>query len=191
MNNIIIQEKAIQNMIHEIRGKQVILDSDLAKLYECKNGTKSINLAVKRNIEKFPERFMFQLSIDEASRFQFETLNNANNYRGSNIKYLPYAFTEEGVAMLATTLHTSVAIKVSIDIMDAFVAMWHFVANNLLIQNNINNMVLKHDNDIKRLQETFDKFIKPEKNNHIFFEGQIYDAYSLLYDIFDKSNYNR
>lgn len=114
MNELITEEKIdIENMIYEIRGKQVMLDSDLAKLYGCLNGTKSINLAVKRHINRFPERFMFQLTIEECQkipRFQFETLNT----RGTNIKYLPYVFTEQGVAMLSTILKTKVAEEVSI-----------------------------------------------------------------------------
>ena len=164
-----------------------MLDSDLARLYECKNGTKSINLAVKRHINRFPERYMFQLTQKEyynILRFQNETLELE---QGKYSKYLPYVFTEEGASMLSAVLHTEVAEQMSIKIMDAFVAMRHFIGNNLLAHNNINNMVLKHDNDIKKLQETFDKFIKPEEKNHILFEGQMYDSYSLLLDIFNKS----
>ena len=124
MNELIINEEKIENLIYEINGIQIMLDSDLARLYKCKNGTKTINLAVKRNINKFPKRFMFQLSEEETksiSRFQTETLNK----RGHNIKYLPYAFTEQGVAMLATILKTEVATETSIKIMDAFVSMRH------------------------------------------------------------------
>ena len=106
----------IVNMIYEIRGQQVMLDSDLAKLYQCKNGTKSINLAVKRHINRFPERFMFQLTEDEVKslRFQVETANNKT-------RTLPYVFTEQGVAMLSAILRTEVAEEISIAIMDAFV----------------------------------------------------------------------
>lgn len=179
----------VEDMIYEIRGVQVMLDSDLAKLYQCSNGTKSINLAVKRHINRFPERFMFRLTEDEltifSSRFQTETLNENDNKRGSNIKYLPYVFTEQGVAMLATVLRTEVAEQVSIQIMDAFVAMRKYISSNLLEQKYINNMVLKHDGEIRILQETFEKFTP--KNNHLFFEGQIYDAHSLLLDIIDNA----
>ena len=97
MNTItLIKEEKIENMIYEVRGKQVMLDSDLAKLYECKNGTKSINLAVKRNPEKFPERYYFQLNSEEVKilRFQNETLELK---QGKGSKYLPYVFTEQGV----------------------------------------------------------------------------------------------
>ena len=140
MNSVIEKENIkIENMIYEIRGVQVILDSDLAKLYECTNGTKDINKAVKRNIEKFPEDFYFQLTIEEAlslSRLQNGTLKNT---RGHNIKYLPYVFTEQGVSMLATTLKTEIATRVSIKIMRTFVALRKFVSNDLIEQKYINN----------------------------------------------------
>ena len=137
MNEVIVKENIkIENMIYEIRGKQVILDSDLAKLYQCKNGTKSINLAVKRHINRFPKRFMFQLTKEEYnnSRFQFETLNKNNQRQGLNLKYLPYAFTEQGVAMLSAVLKTPVAEEISIRIMDAFVAMRKYISRSLLEQ---------------------------------------------------------
>ena len=144
MNNIILNtEIKIEDMIYEIRGKCVMLDSDLAKLYECANGTKTINLAVKRHINRFPERYMFQLTREEyyeILRFQSETLEFE---QGKFSKYLPYVFTEQGVAMLATVLRTDVAEKVSIKIMDAFVLMKKYISNNLIEQNYINNLVLK------------------------------------------------
>lgn len=108
MNNI-IPTTNIENMIYEIRGKQVMLDSDLAKLYQCSNGTKSINLAVKRHFKRFPDRFMFQLTADEISRFQIETLNKNGQKQGTNIKYLPYVFTEQGVAMLSAIIKSDTA----------------------------------------------------------------------------------
>ena len=193
MNEIIEKEEiTIGNMIYEIRGKQVMLDRDLAKLYECINGTKTINLAVKRHIKRFPERFMFQLTKEESeeisSRFQNETLNNSTNSRGSNIKYLPYAFTEQGVAMLATILRTKVAEEVSIRIMDTFVEMRKYINNNIIEQTYINKIVIKDHERINLLEETFNKLEEKNKRNSIFFEGQIYDAYSLLIDILNKSN---
>ena len=129
-----------------------MLDSDLAKLYECKNGTKTINLAVKRHINRFPERFMFQLTKDEyyeILRFQFETLELE---QGKYSKYLPYVFTEQGVAMLATVLRTPVAEEVSIRIMDAFVAMRKYISTNLIEQKYINDLVIK---DSKRIDLLF------------------------------------
>ena len=155
MNEIIEKEK-VEDLIYEIRGKQVMLDSDLARLYECANGTKTINLAVKRHINRFPERFMFQLTKEESNeclRFQSETLNNKGNLRGQHIKYQPYAFTEQGVAMLATVLRTKIAEEVSIRIMDAFVAMKKYIGNNENRLSNLETKVLDHDKNIKLLQE--------------------------------------
>ena len=187
MNNIIVKnEEKLTSLIYEIRGKQVMLDSDLARIYECANGTKSINLAVKRHINRFPERYMFQLTMDEVSslpRFQIETLKG----QGHNIKYLPYAFTEQGVAMLATVLKTSVAEEMSIKIMDAFVAMRKYIGSNLVEQKYINNLVLKHDSQITLLQESLAQFEEKEPVSEIYFNGQIYDAYSKILDIFKSA----
>lgn len=192
MNEMIVKDNIkIENLIYEIRGKQVMLDSDLAMLYGCKNGTKSLNLAVKRHINRFPERFMFQLTKEEYSsiysRFQFETLNKNNQKQGLNIKYLPYVFTEQGVAMLSAILKTDVAEEISIKIMDAFVAMKNIINTSLIEQKYINSLVLEHDNEIRLLQESFNKLSTKEKINHIFYNGQIYDAYSLLIDILNKA----
>ena len=131
MNEIVLKkEESIENLIYEIRGKQVMLDSDLARLYECKNGTKSINLAVKRHINRFPERFMFQLAEEKYYhlRFQLET----SNIKGGR-RYIPYVFTEQGVAMLATVLRTDVAEEINIKIMDAFVAIFHLFSSFLQV----------------------------------------------------------
>ena len=192
MNNVIVKNDVkIENMIYEIRGKQVMLDSDLARLYGCKNGTKSLNLAVKRHINRFPERFMFQLTKEEYSsiysRFRFETLNKNNQKQGLNIKYLPYVFTEQGVAMLSAILKTDVAEEISIKIMDAFVAMKSIINTSLIEQKYFNELTIKNTEDIKLLQESFNKLNTKESNNHIFYEGQIYDSYSLVIDILSKA----
>ena len=124
MTEVIAKENIkIENMIYEIRGKQVMLDSDLASLYECTNGTKSINLAIKRNVNRFPDDFYFKLTKEEYEqilKFQNETLKFK---QGEHRKYLPYVFTEQGVAMLASVLRTAVAAEVSVSIMRAFVVM--------------------------------------------------------------------
>lgn len=185
MNSIIEKEEVvIKNLIYEIRGTQVILDSDLARLYECKNGTKSINLAVNRNIERFPIDFYFQLTKEEYNnlKFQFETSNSNNNY--GRVRKLPYVFTEQGVAMLATVLRTKVAAQMSISIMRAFIAMRKYISSNLIEQKYINNQVLRNTEDIKLLQESFQKFEEKKKVNEIYFDGQIYDAYSKIQEIF-------
>ena len=176
------EELNIENIIYEIRGKQVMLDSDLAKLYECKNGTKDINKAVKRNIERFPQNFYFQITEEEMKKLWFQS-GTANKM----IRSLPYVFTEQGIAMLSSVLHTQIAISQSIRIMDAFVKMRKYISANLIEQDNMKNMLIKHDNEIKLLQESFSKLEEKEKINHIFYEGQIYDAYSLLIDIFKEA----
>ena len=186
MNEVVTKENIkIEDMIYEIRGKQVMLDSDLARLYKCKNGTKTINLAVKRHINRFPERFMFQLTKDEYGylRFQTETAKENNMSRT-----LPYAFTEQGVAMLAAILRTPVAEWISIQIMDAFVTMRKYISTNLLEQKYINNMVLEHDCQIKLLKGSFQKIEEKKKVNEIYFNGQIYDAYSKIQEIFKSAN---
>lgn len=179
-----IVDTKIEDMIYEIRGEQVMLDSDLAKLYGCANGTKSINLAVKRHMNRFPERYMFQLTKQEYEnlQFQFETAS-WNNYGG--IRTLPFVFTEQGVAMLATILRTPIAEQVSIAIMDAFVMMRKYIANSNYSMriSNIETKLIDHDN---KFNQIFDK-LDVKVNNHIFFEGQIYDAYSLLVDILKEA----
>ena len=182
MNDLITNENNIENLIYEIRGVQVMLDSDLANLYECANGTKSINLAVKRHINRFPERFMFQLTSDELNnlRFQFETAIENNMSRS-----LPYAFTEQGVAMLATILKSKIATEVSIRIMDAFVAMRKYIGNNLIEQRYINHLVIEHEDKIKLLETSFEKL--ETKKNEIYFNGQIYDAYSKILNILSEA----
>ena len=175
------EELNIEDMIYEIRGKQVMLDSDLARLYECTNGTKTINQAVKRHINKFPERYMFQLTKSEYDNLksQFGT-SSLNTYGG--VRKMPYAFTEQGVAMLATILKTPVADIVSMKIIDAFVYMKRYLSFE-----NKNSIILNHEERILKLEESFDKLNEKEKINHIFYEGQIYDAYSLLIDIFKEA----
>ena len=189
MNEIIVKENIkIENMIYEVRGKQVMLDSDLAKLYECKNGTKDVNKAVKRNIERFPKDFYFQLNKDEYEEI-LKFQNGTSRYKTQNthggIRKLPYVFTEQGVAMLSSVLKTEIATKTSVNIMRAFIRMRKCISNNLLEQNYINKMVLKHDEEIQLIKNTFSKF--DTFSNEIFFEGQIYDACSLLLDIFNTS----
>ena len=193
MSEVIKQDIKIEDMIYEIRGKQVMLDSDLAKLYQCKNGTKEINQAVKNNVEKFPERFSWKLTNEECNIFWSKILTKKKETRGGRYKN-PRVFTEQGVAMLATILKTKVATKISIEIMDAFVAMRHFIKSNLVNQKYINDIVLENrksirevKNDVKLLQEAFDKLEEKEINNKIYFNGQIYDAYSNVLNIFKEA----
>lgn len=184
MNDIIVKDEVmIENLIYEIREKQVMLDSDLAKLYECKNGTKEINQAVKNNIEKFPERYAFRISEEESKNLKSKNLTSSmGTYGGSRKGHT--VFTEQGVAMLATILHTPVATQISIRIMDAFVAMRHYISDNELRLSNVETKIIEHDENIKLLQESFKKFEEKKKINEIYFNGQIFDAYSKIKDIF-------
>ena len=183
MNNVIVKDN-IEDMIYEIRGKQVMLDSDLARLYECKNGTKEINQAVKNNIEKFPERFSWVLTNEELNDLRSKFLTaNYNKMSRSN----PRVFTEQGVMMLATILKSKIATVTTIRIMDAFVEMKRYFSNDILRVSNIETKIIEHDNDIKLLQETFEKLSEKRKPNEIYFAGQIYDAYLKIIDIFNES----
>ena len=167
-------------MIYEIRGKQVMLDSDLAKLYHVE--TKRINEAVKNNMEKFPKRFSWKLTEEESKNFLVENFDQKNmETRGGRYR-CPRVFTEQGVAMLATILKSKIATQVSIRIMDAFVAMRKYISSDLIEHS---KMLINHENRLNVLENTFDNF--KDKNNHIFFEGQIYGAYSLMIKIFDKA----
>lgn len=210
-NGIIqLQTENIENRIFVIRNQQVMIDRDLALLYGVE--TRVINQAVKRNISRFPERFMFQLTKEEQEHYfslksqivilnededslksQIVTLNNlksqnaTSSSRGKHSKYLSYAFTEQGVAMLSSVLRSETAVQVSIRIMDAFVAMRRFLQNNAqifvelgsikqhLIESDLHHK--ENDQKIERLFTLMDRY-KIEDKQGIFFQGQIFDAYA-------------
>ena len=182
-----ITELSIQSRIKVIRDVQVILDKDLAELYGVP--VKRLNEQVKRNLSRFPSDFMFQLTRDECSRSQIATLNTK---RGANIKYLPYVFTESGVAMLSSVLHSDMAISVNIKIMRAFVAMRRALMSMAPLLTRIETAErrqimdqAKNDANQVRNEERFklildamqDKKFPPQK---IFFDGQFYDAFVWL-----------
>ena len=173
-----------------------MLDSDVAKLYNCE--TKYVNRVVKRNIERFPEEFCFQLEQEEFQnlRCQFVTSSlKKQNYGGR--RYMPYVFTEQGIAMLSGLLKNEIAVKVSINIMDAFVEMRKFILSNGQVFDRITNIEYKLLEQSKTLTEHEEKFEKVfdelQKNERkefkqkIFFNGQIYDAYSLIIDIIKRA----
>jgi phage regulator Rha-like protein len=145
-----IPQVSIESRIHTIRDKKVMLDRDLAELYGVTTG--NLNKAVKRNSERFPDDFMFQLSFEEAeaSRFQFGTLK-----RGQNIKYLPYAFTENGVAMLSSVLNSAHAIQINIQIMRAFVCMKNLVADNNDLRKAIEHIERRLNSHDRQIQIAF------------------------------------
>lgn len=184
-----IENENIKNLIYTIRGKQVMLDSDVANLYNYK--TKSLNLAVKRNMERFPEEFCFKLSEEEFKnlRFQIETLNKKINNGNVTRKYLPYVFTEQGIAMLAGVLKSEIAVNVSISIIKAFVEMKKFINSNGQIFERLTNIeykLLEHD---KKFDVLFNELQKDNSfKQKVFFRGQIWDSYSLIVDIIKKAN---
>ena len=186
----------IKNLIYTIRGKQVMLDSDVAMLYQYP--TKRINEAVRRNIERFPENFCFKLTEIEAENLRSQIATSSlekENYGGR--RTLPYVFTEQGIAMLSGLLRNQVAIQVSIRIMNAFVEMRKFIARNGQVFERLTNveykileqnkMLTEHE---KKFEKVFDEIQKNEKiefKQSIFFDGQIYDAYSLIIDIIKRA----
>jgi hypothetical protein len=175
----------IENMIYEIDGKEVMLDSDLAKLYNVE--TKRVNEAVKNNPNKFPTRFSWVLSIEETLKISRSKISTLNIKQGSNIKYGARVFSEQGVYMLATILKSKTATEVSIRIMDTFVKMRHYINyNEQLLPRKYLLLEEKVDNNTKRIDELFDKFNpKIITKNSIFFQNDIYDAYSVLLEIFE------
>ena len=184
----IATNEEIQKLIYTVRGKQVMLDSDVAMLYNYE--TKNINKAMKRNIERFPKDSCFQLTEDEFKnlRFQFGTLNKKVNNGKVTRKYLPYVYTEQGISMLAGVLKNDIAIKVSINIMRAFVEMRKFISSNAQVFERLTNVeykLLEHD---KKFDEIFDRLQKEEGfKQKIFFQGQIYDAYNLIVKIIKRA----
>ncbi len=184
MNDII--EKNIENKIYEIRGVQVMLDSDLARIYKCKNGTKEINQAVNRNINKFPIEFSWILSNEESKDFLVTNCDQKIETRGGRYKN-PRVFTEQGVYMLATILKSKAAVNTTIKIIETFVKMRHcIIENKEYLPNRVLLLEEKVDNNTKKINEIFDKF-ETIKKNQILFEGEVYDAYSLLMDILSVS----
>ena len=183
----------IRGLIYVVRNQQVMLDSDLAILYQVETGV--LNQAVKRNIQRFPERFRFQLSEEEhqflISQIVISKIES-DEKRGGRRK-LPYAFTEQGIAMLSTLLRSDIAIQTSINIMDTFVEMRKFIGNNALLFDRIHNVEVMQQEYQKytdeRLERIFDYMAEHEESNQkIFFGGQIYDAFALLAKLIQKAN---
>ena len=183
----------IESLIKVIRGQQVMLDKDLAMLYGVE--AKVLNQAVKRNVERFPNDFRFQLTKEECLRSQCAL----NEKQGQHLKYMPYAFTEQGVAMLSSVLRSKTAIEVNIQIMRAFVSMRHFMVNNASVFSRLETIeyhqleILQHQQDTdkhlqesdKRIEEVFRRLdegnAKPKQG--VFYNGQVYDAYTFVSDL--------
>lgn len=170
----------LEHKIHTIRGEQVMLDSDLANLYQVE--TKVLNQAVKRNIGRFPENFCFRLDKEELAslRSQFVTLNESNG-RGKHRKYMPYVFTEQGVAMLSAVLSSEIAIEVSVQIMQAFVAMRKTLLGLNPILQRLDTIEVKQLKTDAALEKVFQALeTDAVLVQGIFFEGQLFDAYVFV-----------
>lgn len=181
--NIIKYEKdKINILIYTIRGKQVVLDKDIAKLYGVE--TRIVNQAVKRNIDRFPENFCFQLNDIEFNALRSQIVISKGGRR-----YLPYAFTEQGVAMLSAVLHSQKAIEVSINIMNAFIEMRNFLSQNSQILNRLSILEYKQIENEMNFDKIFNIMQKEDNiKQKVFFQGQIFDSYSLIIDIIRKAN---
>ena len=194
---VMVDDREIQSMIYTFRGRQVMLDSDLAMLYQVT--TSNLNKAMKRNIARFPERFCFQLTENEYEnlRFQNGISSLTNNYGGR--RYMPYVFTEQGIAMLSAVLKSDIAVEVSLKIMDSFVEMRKFLLSNQELFSRLDKVELRQiefekkidsknaDTD-KKLEEVFDYIATTkEVKQKIFFNGQIYDAFSLMVELVEKA----
>jgi hypothetical protein len=183
MSDSIITRQEIENRIYTIRGQQVMLDNDLAMIYQVE--TKVFNQAVKRNIDRFPESFCFQLTQDEfdAINLRSQFVTSSLNYGGR--RYLPYVFSEQGIAMLSAVLRSNIAIKVSIEIMNAFVEMRKILVNNAALFHRLNKIELKQIDADQKFEEIF-KALESGKlysEKGIFYNGQIFDAYAFVSDI--------
>ncbi len=183
---VIVENREIQDMIYTIRGRQVMLDSDLAKLYQVE--TRIFNQAVKRNIDRFPERFRFQLTEKEYENLRSQFVISSEGAKHGGRRYMPYVFTEQGIAMLSSVLRSNVAVEVSIRIMDSFVEMRRFLVSNQELFSRLDRVELKQIETDKKLEEVFNYIAtRTEVKQHIFFDGQIYDAFSFIVDLIKKA----
>lgn len=184
---IIIDNTDIQNKIFTIRGVQVILDRDLATLYQVE--TKVFNQAVKRNIQRFPQKFRFQLTKEELQNLRSQNVTFKENL---TTKYLPYAFTEFGVSMLSAVLKSNIAIEISIKIIESFVNMRKVISSNTLMYQRFERIEQRlsiHDENFEKIFKAIaDKSVKPEQG--IFYNGQIFDAYIFINDLVKSAKHS-
>ena len=179
-----LEQVRIEPLIHLIRGQQVILDRDLALLYGVE--TRRLNEQVRRNIERFPEDFMFQLTHEEFENWKSQFATSNSIIMGARKR--PYAFTESGIAMLSSVLRSPTAIEVNIRIMRTFVAMRHFLASNTQIFQRLSNIEYHQIETDKRIEEVFkrlDANMQPQQG--IFYDGQVFDAYQFVSDLVRKA----
>ena len=179
-----LEQVRIEPLIHLIRGQQVILDRDLALLYGVE--TRRINEQVRRNNERFPEDFMFQLTPEEFENWKSQFATSNSIIMGARKR--PYAFTESGIAMLSSVLRSPTAIEVNVRIMRAFVAMRHFLANNAQVFERLSNIEYHQIETDKRIDEVFKRLdANTQPQQGIFFDGQVFDAYQFVSDLVRKA----
>ena len=194
-NNNMLPQKEIENRIYTIRGNPVMIDRDLAELYGIE--TKVLNQSVKRNIERFPESFRFQISEYDLNELKLNK-EQSNRLRSQFVtssshggrRYLPYVFTEQGVAMLSAILRSKTAVKVSIEIINAFVEMRKLFMDHATLFQRLNRIELKQIENDQKFEKIFRALEKPAKDpdKGIFFEGQVYDAYIFSASLIRKAN---
>jgi ORF6N domain len=178
------QKSEIKNMIYPLRGKHVMLDKELANIYQVE--LKRMNEQVKRNIARFPVNFRFQVTEDEYSalRSQNATLNNQSGRRGQHSKYLPYVFTEQGVAMLSSVLNSETAIKVSIAIINAFIDMRQHISEFSIDSKRLDVLELKQLKNEQKFNQIFQEMRKKDlPSQGIFFDGEVFDAHVFASDL--------
>jgi len=169
---------SLQNKIYTLRGMQVMLDRDLAQLYDI--STKVFNQAVKRNIAAFPQDFRFQLSKDEFSNLRFEIVTSNSDKIG--LRYTPYAFTEQGISMLSAILKSDVAINISIKIIRLFVEMRHNISSNILLSQEMTNLRIKQSETEKVVSDILDAMSSTNSlpKEGVFYDGEVFDAYIFI-----------
>ena len=182
-----ISNEEIKNLIYTIRGKQVMLDSDVAKLFNY--ATKDLNRNVRNNIERFPEYYCFRLTEDEYKSLRCKNFTLNKNGRGEHRKYLPYVFTEYGITMLAGLLKSEIAVNISIKIVNTFIEMRKFLNSNGQVFERLTNVEYKLLEYDKKFDKVFNQLQQEENiKQKIFFQGQIWDSYSVIIDIIKRAN---
>lgn len=187
-DNVLVfnEDNQIQNMIHTIRGKQVIVDSDLAILYQVE--TKYLNRQRSRNVDRFPDDFCFQLTKDEYKNLRCQNVTSNFESGAGGRRYMPYVYTEQGIAMLASVLKSEIATTVSVYIMRTFVEMRRFLISNAAVFGRLDRVELKQLETDQKLEKVFNYIAsQTEVKQNIFFGGQIYDAFSFIVDLIKKA----
>ena len=185
-NLVIVDNREIQNMIYTIRDKQVMIDSDLATLYQVT--TKRLNEQVRRNKNRFPSEFVFRLTAEEYENLRSQNATSSEDNAHGGRRYMPYVFTEQGIAMLSAVLKSDVAVEVSIKIMSSFVEMRNFLLSNREMFARLDRVELKQLETDRKLEEVFNYIAtNTEVKQNVFFNGQIYDAFSFIIGLIQKA----